>query len=320
MKKYDLSIVVPTVNRAPLLKVTLSLVAKHIQQVAQYSVELIVCDNASDDDTTEAVKALAKDFPFIQYQHFEDRVSIDESFKRSVATSHCEYVWILGDDDFPLTGAITRLIEVIKKYQDCRFFHFERLTADPKIRRGTFNFVVDDFSDELLSGRELIKRVFFRPGFISSFAAHRSLWEGDFDFKPFVGYGFLAWIYSRIFEEKILLMGEPLCIQRNSNAIWKSEWPRYLLLSQPRIFHSLPFEEGELKSTIYSWRQAYSRPRQFFYNAMLARTSSCLSKEEWSEVLSYQGAVNKILGRFSNLIPKFICKATISRYLAKKHS
>lgn len=318
MARVLLSIVIPTLNRAPLLEATLRLAAESIQRVGA-SVELLVCDNASEDNTRKVVEHLVRDFPSIGYHYFAERVSIDQSFKRSVDACRGEYIWILGDDDFPFSGSIKRLTDAIQSYPECRFFHFERLTADPKMRRGNFSFEIADFGDELMTGREMIKRVLFRPGFISSFMAHRSLWQGMFDLRPYAGYGFLAWIYTRIFEEQVLLIGEPLCVQRISKALWKAEWPRYLLLSQPRIIQMLPFEEDEKKQVMDCWRRAYSNPRQFFYNALLARSNGFSSDPAWLEVLGYQRRLNQLISKIICFCPVSLGRQIVGKYLGSKH-
>jgi len=316
--KPVLSIVIPTVNRATLLEVTLRIAVSLIRDSGQ-SVELLVCDNASEDNTRETVEKVIADCPEVKYIHFNERVSIDHSFKRSVNASSGEYVWVLGDDDFPLAGSISHFFKAIGNNPECRFFHFERLTADPKMSQGTFSFTVINLADQKMLGREMIQRVFFRPGFISSFLAHRSLWEGEFDFEPYAGYGFIAWIYSRIFNEKVVLMGEPLVVQRISATLWKGEWPRYLLLSQPRILKMLPYDEAEFAKLLNRWRSAYSRPKQFIYNAILARSNLFSSKPQWSEVLQYQSATNRMISCFSKMLPASLAAYIVKSYLSKKH-
>ena len=315
----SLSIVIPTLNRAPLLEVTLRLAAESIQR-SDSSVELLICDNASEDNTKEVVDALREEFPFIGYHYFSERVSIDHSFKRSVAKSSGDYVWILGDDDFPLFGSLARLLEALESYPECRFIHFDRLVADPKMRSGSFGFHVPDFGDEVLTGCQLIERVLFRPGFVSSFISHRDLWTADFDFEPYAGYGFLTMIYQQVFDEPCLLIGEPLVVQRSSLTAWKSEWPRYLLLSMPRIIKLLPFTEEKQLQILGRWRHGYSRPKQFTYNALLALSSGFITEDAWKEVLNYQGRLNRNISKLVKLLPRAFCGWALSAYLDQKHN
>lgn len=314
-----LSVVVPTLNRSSLLEQTLRLIAPQIEAM-QDSAELIVSDNASDDKTATVVEALREVYPNIRYHHFPDRVEIDDSFKRSAALCRGEFIWVLGDDDFPLYGALQFLIHKIRHHDACKFFHFERLVANPAMTQGNFSFQVQNLGNETMSGQDLVERVLLRPGFISSFVAHSSLWEAPFEMKPFAGYGFLAMLYSRIFDETCMLVGEPLAIQRSSDSVWKGQWPRYLLLSQPRILTSLPFEEDRKVSIMKKWQRYYCRPIPFIYNCVFAKGAGFMDSSDWPEALTFQPKRNRYISQLIGLIPSGLCRAFVTWYLSRKHN
>ena len=67
MRLKLLSIAIPTLNRADILKFTIE---NFIDQIAINSekVELVVCSNACNDNTSDVMKEFVSQYDFIQYK------------------------------------------------------------------------------------------------------------------------------------------------------------------------------------------------------------------------------------------------------------
>lgn len=109
-----LSIAIPTRSRSTYLKGSLqsALIAA---DAAQCPVEIIVSDNASEDDTQEVVASFASDR--IIYGRLEQRVSMRQNFENALSLTTGTHVILIGDDDGIAPNGLRILEELIKTYQ-----------------------------------------------------------------------------------------------------------------------------------------------------------------------------------------------------------
>jgi len=132
-----LSICIPTYNRAGWVRFTLPLWA---EQVALFpdEVELVVSDNASSDDTTQAVEE-ARAFGPIRYNRNATNIQGNPNFfKLANELARGEFVWVVGDDDTPTEGAVERVLDVLRRYPELEYININYagwVTAGPPPRR-----------------------------------------------------------------------------------------------------------------------------------------------------------------------------------------
>jgi len=110
-----LSICIPTFNRAALLDVCL---ASALPQVAALTpwVELVVSDNASSD-ATQAVLAKYQSRFAIRISRNSTNIGIIGNITKVASELAAgEFVWLIGDDDVLIAGAVER---VLKRVQQC---------------------------------------------------------------------------------------------------------------------------------------------------------------------------------------------------------
>jgi glycosyltransferase involved in cell wall biosynthesis len=97
------SVLLPTRNRA-------NLVANAIETVRRQDFgdwEIVVSDNASEDDTEAVVKRFGD--PRIKYHRTASYVPVTENWNRALELSSGDYVVMLGDDDGLLRGCLSTL-------------------------------------------------------------------------------------------------------------------------------------------------------------------------------------------------------------------
>ena len=111
-----LSICISTYNRAPWLKLSLALLLK---QTAPYRdvLEVIVCDNASTDETPDVVASF-KNEPGFRYFRNPKNVGMLGNLKVTAQHARGQYVWILGDDDLLRHGTVERVMKAILEHPD----------------------------------------------------------------------------------------------------------------------------------------------------------------------------------------------------------
>jgi glycosyltransferase involved in cell wall biosynthesis len=100
----SLSVVIPTYNRARLLP-------RAVESVRQAGtdLEVIVVDNASDDETPKVCAAL----PDIRYLRLDRNTGEGGARNVGIKESRSEYVAFLDDDDLRLPGSLDRQLEML---------------------------------------------------------------------------------------------------------------------------------------------------------------------------------------------------------------
>lgn len=77
-------------------------------------VEIIVSDNASDDDTESLVVLFQQKYANIKYHKNETNIGANPNFLVWIELCHGEYVSVMGSDDFLLPWWLERILNVIK--------------------------------------------------------------------------------------------------------------------------------------------------------------------------------------------------------------
>ncbi len=116
-----LTIGIPTWNRSPFLEKNLGLLKKYLDELSRENgdvekVEVLVCDNASSDNTEQVCRALAANWPVMRYLRNDENIGANANFERVILSASGEYVWLLGDDDLIAENAIKRVLADLENY------------------------------------------------------------------------------------------------------------------------------------------------------------------------------------------------------------
>lgn len=116
-----LSICVPTYNRAALLGEALAAIAGQLDATTTGLVQIIVSDNASNDDTAAVVRALTASRPDIHliYHRQERNLGAERNIYTLTQLATTPWMFLLSDDDLLLPGAIHEILA--------------RIQADPRL-------------------------------------------------------------------------------------------------------------------------------------------------------------------------------------------
>lgn len=109
-----LSICIPTWNRAPFLKESLSRLLKEYETVDKDDVEIFVSDNCSDDDTKEVVLDYIKCGFLISYNRNQENKGAAENFLICMRQAKGKYILLLGDDDFLCENSLSYILNLIR--------------------------------------------------------------------------------------------------------------------------------------------------------------------------------------------------------------
>ncbi len=114
MEELLLTVAIPTFNRAKLLDKCLEAMLSQISDDIKGSIELIVSDNDSKDNTTEIVnKYINKGFAINYYKNSEN-IGADRNIAACFLKAKAKYVWVFSDDDFILPGYLKLIFDLLK--------------------------------------------------------------------------------------------------------------------------------------------------------------------------------------------------------------
>lgn len=115
-----LSICIPTYNRGKYLKQCLQSVFVQIEDKSD--VEVVVNDNNSTDNTLDILNSFSGR-PNFMYHVNTENVGMSNNILTVVSKAKGEFCWLIGDDDFIITGAIDEILKQIKINNDVDFFY-----------------------------------------------------------------------------------------------------------------------------------------------------------------------------------------------------
>lgn len=123
-----LSILIPTYNRAQKLVRILKNIEIEITRIdAANFLEVIISDNASPDETKNAVETFIPDGYKIRYFRQDVNVGFDRNIKFLYEQAKGDYVWYVSDDDILLPSALQEVVNGLKDTNpDVLLFSFEQ--------------------------------------------------------------------------------------------------------------------------------------------------------------------------------------------------
>jgi len=214
-----ISIVIPTRNRAHLLKYA---IASALRQTYQ-NVEIIVSDNYSIDDTKSVVDSFKQ--PRIRYVRTDEPLDMPRSWNFAFRHANGEYITYLTDDSYLLSDSVEKALSKIEMFNVklavwnlCTYFAPDWMEQN---RRNLLYISKSTFNSHLLSSEESLKNLYdFKsyisiPKFLNSLC-HRKLAEeaikiqGLLFLPPCPDYSSAVGILRTV--KKYIFIDEPLVI------------------------------------------------------------------------------------------------------------
>lgn len=117
-----LTVAIPTYNRNRQLGATL----EHLLPQLTPECQLLIIDNASDIPVADTLRATLARFPAVAPRLVRNRVNIggNANILRCFELCDTDWLWVLGDDDEVLPGAVTTILAHLDAYPESLFFNF----------------------------------------------------------------------------------------------------------------------------------------------------------------------------------------------------
>ncbi len=112
-----LSISIPTWNRAKYLHELLNLLVSQIKEYKlENQIEIIVSDNASDDNTMSVIKEFTNSLFFIIYSRNDTNIGAKCNVLKSMYIANGEYVMLIGDDDRIRNNCLIEILNILASH------------------------------------------------------------------------------------------------------------------------------------------------------------------------------------------------------------
>lgn len=225
-----LSIVVPTFNRCEeLVHLLRDLKSQVLLLKAESLVEIIVCDDASTDETELEVSRVQEGTEFISYLKYEVNIGLEKNLIESTRHASGEYLWIFGDDDFLEHGAaLEKILSILQNKKSDLFilnrtrrsFSLEKLISEDWMRissRGNKDY---DGVGAFFQEWGFISII----GFITVNIMRRQYFLDAYDERYFgTMYPQLGMMTDAFSNAKVTLISEPLVCHRTQTAEEKAQ-------------------------------------------------------------------------------------------------
>ncbi|MDR1696405.1 MAG: glycosyltransferase [Endomicrobium sp.] len=111
--QYDISICIPTYNKAKYLDFALDSIVKQLDDTIKNKIEICISDNASTDNTIRVIENYKSIHHHITYFRQNENKGYDFNLLKSVEIASGKYCWLLGSDDAIIDGAISEILSQI---------------------------------------------------------------------------------------------------------------------------------------------------------------------------------------------------------------
>ncbi len=230
-----LTICIATFRRAKFIGETLQSILGQLEP----SVEVVVVDGASPDETPEVVARHAAAHPGLRYHREAVNSGVDRDYDKAVGYARGEYCWLMTDDDVLVPGAIARVLASIADGPDLLVVNAESRTPD-------LAKLVDA---RLLCGQDRVyghgeREALFVDAakaltFVGAVVVRRAVWRTR-DRASY--YGSLFMHVGVIFQDpplgRVRVLAEPLIRIRWGNAMWSARAFEIWMFKWPELVWS----------------------------------------------------------------------------------
>ena len=207
-REPQVSVCVPTYNRANFLR-------EAIESVLSQSFEdfeLIVSDNASEDDTGSVVKSFSDER--IRYFRNPQNLGHRENMNRCLMLSRGKYVTILPDDDMMMADNLAAKVGVLAANQEIGLVHSKFHIIDDGgqiIKYNTAWWYGPDRTSDVLEKREDILVRMYNPINIAAAVFRRACYEnlGGFSDQVGLAFDYEYWVRIALYYD-VVFIAKPL--------------------------------------------------------------------------------------------------------------
>ena len=305
-----LSICIATYNRGAFIGETLDSIISQMPR----SVEIVVVDGASPDNTPDVMAKYVSSHPEVRYFREPVNSGVDADFDKAVGYARGEYCWLMTDDDLLKPSAIMKVLSVLSDEDDLIVVNSEVRSVDLSVILQTQRLELEEDRVYRVTDSE----TFFADtadylSFIGCVVIRRTCWLAR---NRTAYYGSLFIHVGVIFQSpsitNIRVIAEPLIIIRYGNAMWTSRSFEIWMFMWPKLIWSFPDFSDEAKTQVCQsepWRHA----KWLFYYRALGSYTVTEFRKFWS---SDTGKLDRVIAYTLSIFPASLANLIIVLYFA----
>lgn len=114
MKQILFSICIPTYNGEDTIITTIMSI------INQYNGEfnIVICDDNSSDNTYNILSELSRNYKYIKILRNNINTGMDANFLKAAQNGNGRYIWLFGQDDILIPGAINKITNILNNNKD----------------------------------------------------------------------------------------------------------------------------------------------------------------------------------------------------------
>lgn len=205
-----LTISVPTYNGAKTIRNMLDVLLPQVHE----TVEILVSDNCSTDETQQIIEDYQKECNFIRYIRNERNIGADGNFLQCAKLAKGKFVMLISDDDIICEGAVDRILEYLNRYPEVTLAYMDTVAFQDKYtgieNTHRYSEFLEPLTDDILTQDKsvFIKYCMRFWGFTSCFIWNKAEFDKIENPEQFFGSYFLqAYISILCSKEKDAYVG-----------------------------------------------------------------------------------------------------------------
>ncbi len=306
-----LSICIATLNRAKLIGTTLDSIVSQVSE----SVEVVIVDGASADNTQEIVAAYQARFPFIRYERLPEKGGVDRDYTRAVELARGEYCWLFSDDDVLMPGAVGAVLGSLTPELDL-------IVVNSEIRSADLTSVLKKSALELDSNvtygpdeqDALFRKVASYMSFIGCVVIRKARWD-ERDKAAYFGSWFvhMGVIFQQPLLHDALVLSKPYIAIRYGNATWSSRSFEISLFKWPALIWSFSTISDSARQSITP-REPWTSLKRLF----ILKARGAYGRREYEEYLQarLQLGFRRIVAKAIATIPGVLANTILLVYFS----
>jgi len=174
-----ISIGIPTYNGDRYLAESIESVLCQLADIPEQTLEIIVSDNASTDNTSEIVKRYVAMYPgIVFYIKNSKNIGYDRNVDNLFKAARGKYLWLLGDDDMLVPGALKKFFSISQQFKDVAVFVFS--VSFLNISNGS-KFWNRQFQEDTLcsNGDDFLQKSLWGTAALSSLCIRKDDWNSQ---------------------------------------------------------------------------------------------------------------------------------------------
>jgi glycosyltransferase involved in cell wall biosynthesis len=253
-----LSICIATFKRGAYIGATLQSILDGLPE----SVEVVILDGASPDNTREVVERFTRGNSAVRYIRESVNSGVDADFDKAVRAARGTFCWLMSDDDILVPGAVERVLARLEPTLDL-------MVVNPQVRNDDLSVVLtprmldvaEDRFYDLKSADSFLADTGACLAYVGAVVIRRSRWM-ERDRERYFGSLFVH--VGVIFQAplpRIRVLAEPLIWLRAGNSMWTSRGFEIWMFLWPNLIWSFDGFSADAKAAVVprepwrGWRQ-----------------------------------------------------------------